>query len=325
MNPQSRAAGLTAEAEHLYRHTLRALPASVSDHADALGWSVRQTQRVLRDLERLRLARQAPDGTVRVDDPRASVGRLLDQEEADLDARRQRLLELRGSLESFELDYRRGLQLSGPRVPPWETVAAGEAAGVVEQLYRTSSGPVQQVTVQVDIGPGHEETVRRHWEEVAASGRTLRTIFPLSILTDPAWHAFALRRAEAGEQQRYLPDDAITVEFGIFGRMGVLLDEGGGPDADFLLLRPRPVVDAFQALFDELWRRAEPVLSKDTSAQDVKLLELLSLGFKDEAIARQMGLGLRTVRRRLAALMEEHGADTRFQLGLAVCRRGLVD
>ena len=69
MNPRSRAAGLTAEAEHLYRHTLRALPASVSDHADALGWSVRQTQRVLRDLERLRLARQAPDGTVRVDDP----------------------------------------------------------------------------------------------------------------------------------------------------------------------------------------------------------------------------------------------------------------
>ncbi|OLT18092.1 hypothetical protein BJF80_02095 [Serinicoccus sp. CUA-874] len=78
-------------------------------------------------------------------------------------------------------------------------------------------------------------------------------------------------------------------------------------------------------LFDELWRRAEPLMSRDASAQDVKLLELLSLGFKDEAIARQMGLGLRTVRRRVAALMDEHGVDTRFQLGLAVSRRGLVE
>lgn len=316
--------GLSEPAELLYRHVLRSAPADLAQHADALGWPLRQTQRVFRDLERMRLARQAPDGLVRVDDPRASVGRLLDHEEAELDDRRRRVLRMRESLESFEFDYRRGLQLSGPRQPPWEEVSPAEAAAVVEQLHRTSQGPVLQVVRDVGTGPGHDQAVRRHWEEAASSGRVLRTILPLSILTDPQWHDFAERRAQLGEQQRYLPDEALRVEFAVFGRAGVLLHEGEAPDADYLLMRPRPVVEVLTTLFDELWRRAEPVHPQDASAGDVRLLELLSLGFKDEAIARQLGLGLRTVRRRIAGLMEEHGADTRFQLGLAVSRRGLV-
>ncbi|KUG51867.1 hypothetical protein AVL62_07965 [Serinicoccus chungangensis] len=320
MNAQPQTVGLSADVEQLYRHVLRSAPATLPQHAEAMGWQLRDAQRAMGDLERLRLARRVSGDLVKVDDPRAGVGRLLDTEEADLDERRRQLLSLRESLESFESDYRRGLQLSGPRVPPWEQVAPSEAAPVVEHLSRTSRGPILQVTT----GPAYDEGVRRRREEAAGGARELRSIFPLSVLTDPQWHSSAQRRAGSGEQQRYLPDDAIGVEFGVFGRSGVMLKEAG-EDADHLLLRPPAIIDAFTTLFDELWRRAEPVLSRDASAQDVKLLELLSLGFKDEAIARQMGLGLRTVRRRIAALMEEHGSDTRFQLGLAVSRRGLVD
>lgn len=329
MKSQPRVGGLSESAELLYRHILRSAPLPLAQHADGIGWPERQTERVFRDLERMRLARLTPDGVVRVDDPRASVGRLLDGEEAELDQRRRRLLDLRESLETFEFDYRRGLQQSGPRVPPWEQVPPSEAGAVVEHLHRTSEGPILQVTPTIAVGPGHQASVRRQWEEAAASGRTLRSIFPLSVLTDPHWQTFAQARADAGEQQRYLTDEALRVDFGIFGRSGVLLAEATGgertPMQDYLLLRPRPIVEAFTTLFEELWRRAEPVLSKDATAQDVKLLELLSLGFKDEAIARQLGLGVRTVRRRIAAMMDEYGADTRFQLGLAVGRHGLVD
>ena len=313
--------GLSPEAEQLYRHVLRSPAATLPEHAEALGWRIQQAQRVMGDLERLRLARRVVDGAVEADDPRAGVGRLLDAEETDLDERRRRLLDLRESLESFESDYRRGLQLSGPRVPPWEQVAPSEVAAVVEHLSRTSRGAILQATTRV--GPSDEDLVRQHREGATSGRRDLRSILPLSVLADPRWRPVAQRRAGSGEQQRYLADEAMTVEFSIFGRSGVLLREAG-EDPDHLLLRPPVVIDAFVALFDELWRRAEPVLSRDASAQDVKLLELLSLGFKDEAIARQLGLGLRTVRRRIAGLMDEHGADTRFQLGAAVSRRGLL-
>ena len=206
-----------------------------------------------------------------------------------------------------------------------ERVAPAEAGAVVEQLFRTSTGMVLQVARALETGPAHEEAVRRQREEGVAAGRPTRSIFPLSVLEDPHWFAYAEERARGGEQQRYLAEDQIAVEFGVFGRSAVLVAESGGPGEDLLLLRPSTVVDAFVALFAELWRRAEPVPDGDADARDVRLLELLALGFKDEAIARQLGVGLRTVRRRVSALMGEHGVDTRFQLGLALGRRGLLD
>ncbi|MFK5634458.1 hypothetical protein [Ornithinimicrobium sp. LYQ103] len=317
---------LPPDAERLYRHALRAAPAGLTEHAGELGWSVDETELALADLERLRLARRGPDGTVRVDDPRASVGRLLDGQEAELDERRRQLLALRGSLESFELDFRQGLQLSGPRLPPWEAVAPSEASAAVDHLLRTSDGPLLQVSRRIETGPGHEEGVRRQFEEVTASGRAVLTIFPSSVLPNPLWLQFAQHRAAAGEQQRYLPDGELRVEFGVFGSSGVLLEHDDDREPGYLLMRPASVIRAFVTLFEELWRRAEPVLAQGPSApaQTVKLLELLALGFKDEAIARQLGLSLRTVRRRISVLMDEHGADTRFQLGLAVSRRGLL-
>ena len=54
------------------------------------------------------------------------------------------------------------------------------------------------------------------------------------------------------------------------------------------------------------------------------LLRQLPSGAKDEQIARTMGLSLRTVRRRVADLMIELGADTRFQAGAEAVRRGVA-
>ena len=43
-----------------------------------------------------------------------------------------------------------------------------------------------------------------------------------------------------------------------------------------------------------------------------------------DAIARALGVSLRTVRRRVAALMEECGVETRFQLAVKLTERGLT-
>lgn len=322
--PRSPALGLGDEALLLYRHVLRSAPATLEEHARSVGWTTRRTARLLRDLERLGLVHQASDGHVRVDDPRATVGRLLDGEEAELDERRRRLLELRRTLETFEYDYRRGLQISGPRAPVWEHVAPADAAATVEHLLRTSTGALLQVSRQIMHGPGHEDVVRRQRSRWLASGRTSRSIFSRSVLESPRWSAFAASRAADGEQQRYLPGDAIPVGFAAFGRSGALLS-GGAPEQDLLLVRDPSLVDVFVALFEELWRRAEPTPEQRASPGEDRVLELLALGVKDEAIARQLGVSLRTVRRRIAGLMDEHGADTRYQLGLAVGRRELTE
>ena len=53
-----------------------------------------------------------------------------------------------------------------------------------------------------------------------------------------------------------------------------------------------------------------------------RLLMLLASGLKDEAIARQLGIGERTVRRRVAELADRLGARTRMQFGIQAVRQG---
>ncbi|MFF5212658.1 hypothetical protein [Streptosporangium sp. NPDC000396] len=48
----------------------------------------------------------------------------------------------------------------------------------------------------------------------------------------------------------------------------------------------------------------------------------MASGATDEAIARRLGLGRRTVVRRVSALQRTLGATTRFQAGVQAARRG---
>ena len=59
-------------------------------------------------------------------------------------------------------------------------------------------------------------------------------------------------------------------------------------------------------------------------ATDLEVLSLLLAGLTDASVAKQLGLGLRTVQRRVRRLMELTGVTTRLQLGRHACERGWV-
>lgn len=99
-----------------------------------------------------------------------------------------------------------------------------------------------------------------------------------------------------------------------------------------LTVRPSALLEALIALFELLWDLATPInvdrqldaATADTmpisAAVDMDLLILLAAGAKDQAIARQLGVGLRTVVRRTSKLMQQLGAESRFQAGLLQAR-----
>jgi DNA-binding NarL/FixJ family response regulator len=82
--------------------------------------------------------------------------------------------------------------------------------------------------------------------------------------------------------------------------------------------------------FDLKWAQAAPWMPSGTptpakdDTQRQRILDALAAGLKDEAIARQLGVSVRTVRRHITALMQELGASTRFAAGVAAVRRGWV-
>src|SRR5689334_13304788 len=101
------------------------------------------------------------------------------------------------------------------------------------------------------------------------------------------------------------------------------------PDGAALLVYPSALLDALGKLFDGLWQWAlplypagDPPAGRRPVARQHQLVSVLLSGLTDEAIARQLGVSYRTVQRRVADLMAELGAHTRFQAGAQAALRG---
>jgi len=83
------------------------------------------------------------------------------------------------------------------------------------------------------------------------------------------------------------------------------------------------LVEALQWLFETVWDASVPIVTSGFSENDPRrqmLISLLMTGSTDSAIATQLGINVRSVRRWIAELMDELGVTTRLQLGAALVR-----
>lgn len=153
-------------------------------------------------------------------------------------------------------------------------------------------------------------------------GRRVRAIYPARALTEAP--EMLRTRAEIGEEIGVVP--SVFTRMVVVGPRRAILPEPLGVGSETRVVIRQPcIVGILQAYFDELWEAATRVESDGTlgpGEQRRLLLAELADGVKDEAIARNLDLSLRTVRRRVAALMTELGVDTRFQAGVEAVRRG---
>ena len=121
------------------------------------------------------------------------------------------------------------------------------------------------------------------------------------------------------------PSDGIDAVDGTPGA-----GEGRGPMA--LVSRAPGLVTAMLGLFESIWQRAVPVRLSEVqlvapaeprpTALDLRILSLLLVGATDATIAKQLGLGLRTIQRRVAHMMDLAEVSTRLQLGWQAHERG---
>ncbi len=327
MSPHLSAFRIPDTAEVLYRRVLRSATMGVAAHASELGWTVSETMVALQSLISTRLVRLTGDGQVLVEDPRLALERLIDGEEAKLESRRRTLAEARGAINQFSAERRLGQAdvVNGVRRTAWEVVSAAVAPGLVQHLTRSTHGAIRSSVLTVGTGPGVDPEARRATETAIAGGREYRALYPFAVLDDPEAYESMQSWAAQGQQQRMV--DSPPSEFAVFGQDAVMAaGEWGAAEGDYVVIRDLMLVEAFTAVFDLAWAAALPAPDAlTTSESDRRLLALLSRGYKDEAIARYLGWGVRTVRRRVAGLMDALGADTRFQLGVAAHQRGLLE
>lgn len=203
-----------------------------------------------------------------------------------------------------------------------ELSSGGDALALLAHMLRTSRGEMLWLRPDAWAMP-RESAVGELLAEAMATGRRSRAIYPARALAaaPDALHA----RARLGEQVRVISE--VPTRMFILGDAHAVLPEPlGFADEPRVHVRQRSIVAALTLWFESLWTRAAPVpaLESGEARPELRqfLLEQLMAGATDEVIARKLGLGLRTVRRRVAALMTELGVDTRFQAGVEAARRG---
>jgi len=153
-----------------------------------------------------------------------------------------------------------------------------------------------------------------------------RTIYDRDALGSAGRVEKLRQLAAAGEDARVLT--GVPMKLVIADRrIGLVPHELPNEHDTVVLLRSSALLDGLITLFDMLWERATPLWpdtpSSTLSTMDQQLLALLAAGLTDQAIARKLGVALRTVERRVRRVMDGLGARTRFQAGLQAAVRGM--
>ncbi|GAA0742094.1 helix-turn-helix transcriptional regulator [Dactylosporangium roseum] len=97
----------------------------------------------------------------------------------------------------------------------------------------------------------------------------------------------------------------------------------------------QPVVAAaVAALFEQSWSMAKPFDGRTVSRSEGRelsgdvqraILYFLAEGLRDERIARQIGVSVRTCRRHIAEVLEQLGATSRFQAGYLAAKHHILE
>ncbi|MFI9158956.1 hypothetical protein [Kitasatospora aureofaciens] len=159
-----------------------------------------------------------------------------------------------------------------------------------------------------------------------AAGVVYRAIYQGCAFEDPVAGPNMARMVEAGEQARTLDEPPLKLAIGDEDLAIVTLPADGRDGVVSLLVRPSGLLNALAAVFETLWRLAVPAtvagVDLRIDERDRRILTLMASGATDDAIARRLGLGRRTVVRRVSTLLAHLGATTRFQAGVQAARRG---
>jgi DNA-binding CsgD family transcriptional regulator len=314
--------GLDHWAEGAYFALVDGAPLSAEELESRTGIDAEILQGALLRLEDRGLISRMPGRPRRytVLPPEAAVEVLLLARERDI----QRLRSLAHQLAERHRKARAG----GDATSLIEVINGPEAvARCGQQLFRRAEHEIRGIDAPPYAKASDGERVNSS-RNIAGPGVASRFIFGRPALLVPGAATRIEQDIVAGEQVRFLPESPMKM---------ILADEQAGlipllatPQVldSCILVHPSALLDALSTLFETLWQLAQPYDNsphEGLSTGEQRIITLLAMGLPDEAIARQLGVGHRTVQRRVQVLLARLGASSRFQAGGLAAARGWWD
>ena len=206
----------------------------------------------------------------------------------------------------------------------------------VSRYFLQVTGAARQQVRSLDRPPyiGARHAVTDVQRQQAGDGVRFLSVYDSEVVESAESIAALNRLAAVGEQMRVLKGVPLKMVVADEDTALVIVRTSVESWRGSMLVRRSPLLDSLVLLFETLWRLGVPLPRSDEdlallrgpneqpAPQDRTVLLLLAGGATDETIARQMGLSTRTVERRVRAMLDRLGADTRFQAGVQAARHG---
>lgn len=312
--------GITPTDERIYRELLTAPGLTLAELATRVDAGDAGTRQALRRLQRAGLLSRRPGRPARFVParPDVAVGALIAQRQDELE--RARLLAHR-----LVVDFHQGARYEHTSQVIEIMVGADVISQRARQLMRGAEHEVMIFDVPPYIGsPDNPDEL-----DALARGVQWRAVYSTESLAQPGQLEMITGFRDAGEQARF--SLGVPTKLAIADRRLALLPltiDRPATEETAILVHPSSMLSMLTMHFESVWESAmtldrfvnRPSRTPQDGRAGREVLQLLAAGMKDESIARQLGLSLRTVRRWIAQLMAERGATTRFQLGLSVAQ-----
>ncbi|MFI5756577.1 LuxR C-terminal-related transcriptional regulator [Streptomyces sp. NPDC051569] len=297
--------------------------------ADAIGIGRDEARLSLERLFRARLLHPSPgDPAVAFAvAPETAASQLAAPIEEEIRKQRENIDLIREQLDRFVPHYLRSR-------PPGESIEVLESVHDVRRALDREAQRVRREVLTCQPGGGSrvpeamQEALIRD-QEMLERGIEIRTLYHHTARFNGPSQTYVATASALGAQYRTRHE--------LFGRL-IAFDREIAfipvPDGSWgaVVIREPSVVAYLCEIFDQTWDMATPF--SDAVGQDLEIvareihetiIRLLAAGLKDEAIARRLGMSLRTARRHIADIMQELGASSRFQAGVAAVTRGMLE
>ncbi|WP_371795100.1 helix-turn-helix domain-containing protein [Streptomyces sp. NBC_01718] len=319
--------GLGQREEAVYRHLVEKGSGAAPELALGLGITEADAAAVLSNLTGRGLAAPSADGPGHhvPAPPAVALTGLVSQ-------RRYELEQAEATTRALAQEYRRATS----RATAHDVVEVVVGAKAVRHRFeQVQASATREVLALVSADPVVVRADEHHVEETTTGrGVAYRVVIERRAMDDrtaPSLKAAIDRRQEIRVVEQ-VPTKLLVAD----GTVGLVPLLPGSTEPTALVVHAEGLLEVLVSLFEAVWAQARPIvvaydeaagapgeLSPD--ATDLQILSLMLLGLTDPMVAKQLGVGLRTVQRRMRRLMEQTGVGTRMQLGWHVSERGWIN
>ncbi|MER5178831.1 helix-turn-helix transcriptional regulator [Streptomyces sp. NPDC002896] len=259
--------------------------------------------------------------------PTAALAQRLHPIEREIQERRAFAIELTDSFEPF-------MGLSAQNLQSTPAVTVLEGIERINAAIDLATAECHSEVLTVQPGGGRSENVLgaalKRGQAVIERGISMRTLYQHTVRHSQGTLAYAEIMAKGKVEIRTLEE--LIERLMIFDRTVAFI-----PARDdrrvALELRHPGLVEYLVKVFEQLWRRAVPLLEETPYAPATdgisgvqrSIAKLLVEGHVDEAIARRLGMNVRTCRAHIAKLAAALGSGSRAQLGYLIAQSGILD